>query len=79
MQLLDKFFLFFTRFYILLRKETNMTLIEILASLEFEPKVKRDYLLKQWGVDEILWKHINECFDKKDRLVDADGKVFRFG
>jgi len=56
-----------------------MTLIDILVSLEFEPKVKRDYLLKQWGVDEILWKHINECFDKKDRLVDADGKVFRIG
>lgn len=56
-----------------------MTLIEILQSLEFEPKVKRTYLLKQWGVDKALWKHINACFNKNDRLVDADGKIIRIG
>lgn len=54
-----------------------MTLIEILQSLSHEPRVKREYLLKEWGVPKVLWKHIQASFNEKDRLVSADGKIIR--
>jgi hypothetical protein len=52
-----------------------MTLIEILQRLNYEPKVKREYLLKEWGVPKVLWKHIQASFNEDDRLITSDGTI----
>ena len=56
-----------------------MTLIEILMMLEGQPKSTRASILKAMGVDKSLWKHIENCFNEKNYLVDGMGKVIRVG
>lgn len=51
-----------------------MNLIDILATLDGESVVRREDFLRSAGVDKALWKHIQGCFNKKNHLVNTDGR-----